>query len=232
MNENPMVLSRPTTMGYRTKQELVYRTLRDAIMRCSLRPGQRLVIDELAKNLEVSAIPVREALQLLQSEGLVTSVPHVGATVSPIARESIDEVFTVMEGLEIVASRSAAQRLTEDGAAILIAVVAEMDQAVAEGRHEEWADLNSRFHLSISRLSAMPMLNDMMERVMARWDRLRRYYFEGVLVHRIERAQEEHRGLLQAIRSRDLVGLEQRVKQHNQGALLAYAEYLRDSSEP
>jgi DNA-binding GntR family transcriptional regulator len=226
-----MVLSRPTAMGYRTKQELVYRTLRDAIMRCSLRPGQRLVIDELAKNLEVSAIPVREALQLLQSEGLVTSVPHVGATVSPIARESIDEVFTVMEGLEIVATRSAAQRLTEEGAATLVAVVAEMDQAVADGRHEEWADLNSRFHLSISRLSAMPMLNDMMERVMARWDRLRRYYFEGVLVHRIERAQEEHRGLLQAIQSRDLVGLEQRVKQHNQGALLAYTEYLRDSPE-
>jgi DNA-binding GntR family transcriptional regulator len=231
MNENPTVLSRPTAMGYRTKQELVYRTLRDAIMRCSLRPGQRLVIDELAKNLEVSAIPVREALQLLQSEGLVTSVPHVGATVSPIARESIDEVFTVMEGLEIVATRSAAQRLTEEGAATLVAVVAEMDQAVADGRHEEWADLNSRFHLSISRLSAMPMLNDMMERVMARWDRLRRYYFEGVLVHRIERAQEEHRGLLQAIQARDLVGLEQRVKQHNQGALLAYTEYLRDSPE-
>jgi len=231
MSENPLPLPRPAAIGYRTKQEFVYRTLRDAIMRCTLVPGQRLVIDDLAKQLEVSAIPVREALQLLQSEGLVTSVPHVGATVSPIARESIDEVFTVMEGLEIVATRSAAQRLTDASAAELTAVVAEMDAALAEGRHEEWADLNTRFHLSISRLSAMPMLNDMMERVMARWDRLRRFYFDGVLVHRIERAQEEHRALLEAMRARDLVGLEKMVKQHNQGALLAYADYLRARAE-
>lgn len=231
MSENALPLPRPAAIGHRTKQEFVYRTLRDAIMRCTLVPGQRLVIDDLAKQLEVSAIPVREALQLLQSEGLVTSVPHVGATVSPIARESIDEVFTVMEGLEIVATRSAAQRLTDEAAAGLTAIVAEMDAALAGGRHEEWADLNSRFHLSISRLSAMPMLNEMMERVMARWDRLRRFYFDGVLVHRIERAQEEHRALLEAMRARDLAGLEKVVKQHNQGALLAYAEYLRARAE-
>ena len=54
---------------FRTKQEFVYRTLRDAIMRCELEPGRRLVIDELARQLEVSSIPVREGLQLLQSEG-------------------------------------------------------------------------------------------------------------------------------------------------------------------
>ena len=55
---------------------------------------------------------MREALQLLQSEGLVVMVPHVGATVAPISRESITEVFTVMEGLEIVATRAAAERAT------------------------------------------------------------------------------------------------------------------------
>ena len=54
---------------HRTKQEFVYRTLRAAIIRCELPPGERLVIDDLARQLAVSAIPVREALQLLQSEG-------------------------------------------------------------------------------------------------------------------------------------------------------------------
>ncbi|HSB62391.1 MAG TPA: GntR family transcriptional regulator [Vicinamibacteria bacterium] len=78
-----MPLAPPAAARFRTKQELVYRTLRDAIMICRLAPGERLVIDELARQLEVSAIPVREALQLLQSEGLVRSVPPVGATVAP-----------------------------------------------------------------------------------------------------------------------------------------------------
>lgn len=218
-------------MRYRTKQELVYQTLRSAIMRCDLRPGQRLVIDELARKLEVSAIPVREALHLLQSEGLVTSVPHVGATVSLISRESIDEVFAVLEGLEIVATRSATLRLTSADAAALEGITVAMDEAWQMGRNEEWADLNSRFHLAISRLSAMPMLQEMTERVLDHWDRVRRFYFSGVLVRRIEQAQEEHRALLRAMKAKDLVALEQTVKQHNQGALLAYAEYLQEGAQ-
>ena len=218
-------------MRYRTKQELVYQTLRSAIMRCDLHPGQRLVIDELARKLEVSAIPVREALHLLQSEGLVTSVPHVGATVSLISRESIDEVFAVLEGLEIVATRSATLRLTSADAAALEGITVAMDEAWQMGRNEEWADLNSRFHLAISRLSAMPMLQEMTERVLDHWDRVRRFYFSGVLVRRIEQAQEEHRALLRAMKAKDLVALEQTVKQHNQGALLAYAEYLQEGAQ-
>ena len=118
-----MTTALPSATRFRTKQEFVYRTLRDEIMSCTLAPDQRLVIDDLARRLEVSAIPVREALQLLQSEGLVQNIPHVGATVSPLSRESIDEVFTVMEGLEIVATRGAAQRMTPEDAEALGEIV-------------------------------------------------------------------------------------------------------------
>ena len=82
---------------HRTKQEFAYQTLRDAIMRCELRPGERLVIDDLARRLNVSTIPVREAIQMLQSEGLAVIVPHTGATVAPVSPESIQDVFAVLE---------------------------------------------------------------------------------------------------------------------------------------
>ena len=62
----PLDAARPV---FRTKQELVYRTLRDAILTCAIPPDERLVIEDVARRLNVSAIPVREALQLLQSEG-------------------------------------------------------------------------------------------------------------------------------------------------------------------
>jgi DNA-binding GntR family transcriptional regulator len=221
----------PALPRHRTKRELVYQTLRDAIMRCELAPGRRLLIDDLARQLDVSAIPVREALQLLQSEGLVDNVPHVGATVSAISRQSIDEVFAVMEGLELVAARSAAQRMTPADAAALEQLVAGMDRAQAAARHAEWADLNSRFHLAISRLSAMPMLHEMTERVLAHWDRVRRFYFNGVLVHRVEQAQREHRALLSAMRSGDVAALEQTVRDHNRGAHAAYAEYIKRATD-
>ena len=98
--------------GHLTKQQFVYTTLRESIIRCELGPGTRLVIDDLARQFKVSIIPVREALRLLQSEGLVLSVAHVGATVAPIARASVVEVFTLLEGLEVVAARIAAERAT------------------------------------------------------------------------------------------------------------------------
>ena len=95
----------PRGAPHRTKQAFVYRTLHDAISTCEIKPGERLIIDDLARRLQVSAIPVREALQVLQSEGLVITVPHVGATVAPVSRDSIVDVFTVLEGLESVACR-------------------------------------------------------------------------------------------------------------------------------
>jgi DNA-binding GntR family transcriptional regulator len=215
---------------HRTKQEFVYRTLWEAIMRCELAPGERLVIDDLARRLEVSAIPVREALQVLQSEGLVVTVPHVGATVAPISRDSIVEVFTILEGLESVATRTAAQRATADDRAELAELVDAMDRALAGERYEQWADLNTRFHLTISELSGLPMLHEMTERVLHRWDRVRRFFFSGVLLHRADQAQKEHHGLLAAMAARDMGKLEAMIRDHNRGALASYLEYLGDKA--
>ena len=221
-----MRLAVPKGTQHRTKGEFVYRTLRDAIVKCELRPGERLVIDDLARRLEVSSIPVREALQLLQSEGLVVTVPHVGTSVASLSRESVAEVFAVMEGLEMVATRAAAQRARPEDMAALGEIVALMDRALATGAHEQWAELNTRFHVAISRLTAMPMLQDMMERVLDRWDRVRRFFFTGVLVHRAQQAQKEHHALLEAMRSQDWERLQETIRAHNRGALADYTAFL------
>lgn len=224
-----MPLAVPRESRDRTKGQFVYRTLRDAIIRCELPPGERLVIDELARRFELSIIPVREALRLLQSEGLVCNVPHVGVTVAPVSRESILEVFTVLEGLELVATRAAAERAGERDLQALAELVAQMDEALAHGAYEQWAELNTRFHLAISERAAMPMLQEMMQRTLDRWDRVRRHYFKGVLVHRADHAQAEHHALLAALRARDLPRLEQTIRLHNQGAFAAYTVYLESA---
>jgi DNA-binding GntR family transcriptional regulator len=217
---------------YRTKQEFAYRRLREAIMRCELAPGQRLVIDDLARRLRVSAMPVREALHLLQSEGLVVNVPHVGATAAPIAPHAVHEVFTIMEGLEIVATREAASRLRPEDAAELQAMLGAMDEALGGGAYEKWSELNSRFHLAISAITGMPLLRDMTERVLGQWDRVRRHYFEGVLVPRADTAQREHHELVAAMQARDLARLETIVRTHNRGALGDYSEFIRRHEAP
>ena len=215
-------------MSHVTKQEFVYKTLRQAILRCDLAPGERLIIDELARRYEVSIIPVREALRLLQSEGLVVSIAHVGATVAAISRDSVLEVFTLLEGLELVASRVAATRATPADLEAIAALVDDMDEALRTEAPQTWADLNTRFHLAISRAARMPLLQEMTQRALDHWDRVRRYYFKGVLVHRARRAQAEHHEIVDSMKHRDLPRLEEAVRRHNQNALAAYTAYLED----
>jgi DNA-binding GntR family transcriptional regulator len=215
---------------YQTKQEYVYRTLRDAIIRGELEPGQRLRTEEIAQRLGVSPIPVREALQLLQSERLVETMPHVGARVAGISHASIVEVFTVMEGLEIVATRTAAERITSAQMQELGGLLEAMDRAVETGDYDEWGDQNSAFHRAIARMSGMPMLREMTERALDQWDRVRHRFLRGVLTQRLAQAQQEHHLIVRAMRARDAAQLERLVKDHNQGALAAYMEHLTQTA--
>jgi DNA-binding GntR family transcriptional regulator len=226
-----MPLAPPEPSRHRTKQEFVYRTLRAGILQCELRPSERLVIDDLARRLDVSAIPVREALQLLQSEGLVLNVPHVGATVAPISRESIADVFSVLEGLETVAARLVATRGDRAALDQLAALVDAMDRALAAGDTARWAEINRRFHLAIATLPGLPMLREMTERVLDRWDRVRRFYVKGVLDHRVQQAQQEHRAMIDAMRAPDLPRLQQLVREHNQGAMQSYLSFLSGTED-
>ncbi len=221
-----MALASRPDVRFRTKQEYVYQTVRGAILRGELAPGQRLVIDDLVRQLKVSAIPIREALQLLQSEGLVQNAPHVGATVSPLSEDEVHEVFAIMEGLETVAVREAARRLDDDGAAVLTRLVSEMDGALAARDYERWVTLNIDLHRAIGEIARMPLLREMTDRVLSRWERLRRHFFQGILVPRLEQAQGEHRALLEALVSRDEDGAERIVRDHNRAAQASYGAYL------
>jgi len=148
--------------------------------------------------------------------------------VAPLSRESILDVFTVLEGLEVVATRIVAERGSPDALATLERLVLAMDQSAAAGRLEAWADLNTRFHRAISTLSGLQLLAEMTDRVLGRWDRVRRFFFKGVLSHRVAQAQQEHRDILAAIGARDLPRLETLMRDHNRGALAAYLKYLGD----
>lgn len=213
-------------MRFQTKQEFVYHTLRDAIIRCEVKPGTRLVIEDIAQRLSVSPIPVREALQLLQSERLVESVPHIGATVAHISEDSVTEVFTIMEGLEVISTRVATQKMTAEDQAELTAVVQKMDAALEGNDQKTWVELNKQMHDIIARIAGMPMLQEMLQRVLTHWSRLRHYYFEGGLANRISQAQQEHHVMLNCMLSRDYEALENFIKTHNQNALATYKEYL------
>jgi DNA-binding GntR family transcriptional regulator len=172
---------------------------------------------------------VREALNQLQSEGLVVVVPHSGTTVAPVAPGDVTEIFTIMEGLEIVATRVAAERASDDDLAGLADLLDSMDRAVAEQDPESWAELNIGFHRQIAMISGMPMLTEMTNRVLDRWDRVRRYM--RVLPGRMAEAQQQHHDIVQALLRRDATAARTLVTLHNLGALGAYQSRLDEGDQ-
>jgi DNA-binding GntR family transcriptional regulator len=219
-----------TPARHQTKQEFVYHSLRKAIMEAELAPGARLRTEEIAQRLGVSPIPVREALQLLQSERLVETVPHVGARVARVSHSSIIELFTVMEGLELVATRTAAAQMTPTCLKQLMSLLELMDQALEQGNYDQWSDLNTEFHRAIVSVTGMSMLQEMTERALNHWDRIRRYYLKGALTQRLADAQKEHHLIVKAMHDQDYATLERLVRNHNQSALAAYTEYLAQAA--
>lgn len=216
---NSIKLIPPKGQTFQTKQALVYHTLRDAIMQARLEPGERLIIDDIAKRLEVSPIPVREALQQLQAERLVEHKVHVGAVVAALTPEAASEIFALLECLETVVFRGAVAHVTAADLKGLGALVERMKVATEDVK---WMDLNLRFHRTIAEIAQMPRAMEMLERVSSEWERLRRFRFRDVGHPDTAIADHEHLAMITALEAKNVGQLEALVRQHNRSALAFY----------
>jgi DNA-binding GntR family transcriptional regulator len=208
----------------RSKKELVSETLRKAILNGELLPGTRLVIDDLAKQLGVSPIPVREALQQLDADGYIVLEPYLGAKVAPIEAESVVEVFSLLETMEVVSSRTACQHLSEADFSDLEMILLKMDSLINEP--ELWSQENRHFHSFICEKSGTRLIGSLMSKVLDHWDRLHRYFLKDVFARRLRQAQREHWEILKTLRTRDPARTETVVRQHTQAAMAAYQKHL------
>jgi DNA-binding GntR family transcriptional regulator len=210
---------------FRSKNEVVYDLLHQAVIRGDYKPGERVIIDEVAAKLGVSTIPIREALRQLEADGFVEIVPYVGATVTDISADSVFEIFGLLETMEAICGRAACRCMNEEEIEKLDDLVRQMDTCMADP--ENWAKLNKMFHLQICDYARTMLIREMMRKVLDHWDRLRLYYMKDVLGLRLETAQIEHRQIMTAIRNRDVDEVERLFRMHNQNALAAYNDYLQ-----
>lgn len=214
--------------SFRSKNELVYQTIRDAILSSELRPGTRLVIDELAATLEVSQIPVREALRQLEADGFVIIKPYTGATVTSVQVSQVYEIFGLLESMEVISSQRVCEIATEGQLRQLDSMLRQMD-CLLDDPHQ-WSKENVRFHQMICDYADMPLVKMMMQKVSDHWKRLHNLYLKDVFVPRVAIAQKDHWAIYEAICSRDPDRVEQVVREHNRAALEAYTRFLNQSA--
>ena len=98
---------------YLPLRDVVFNTLRRAILKGELKPGERLMEITLGNQLGVSRTPIREAIRKLELEGLVVMAPRKGAKVASITERDLNDVLEVRKGMEVLAISLACERITE-----------------------------------------------------------------------------------------------------------------------
>lgn len=178
--------------------ELVAEVLREAITSGHLRANDPLPQQEIAAQLEVSHIPVREALRQLQSEGLVTYQPNHGATVTAHTPGEIREIYEIRVILETAAVRRAAGRLDEDA---LARAARSLKQAERAGDDASWGAHDLDFHRLIYALDDRPHLREIIDGLLRRVDRY--WLAHGLMLAHRREFEADHRRLLAAMKARD-----------------------------
>ncbi len=210
-----------------TKEQYAYNNLRKAIIHCELAPGEKLIIDRISEESGLSQIPIRAAIQRLQTEGLVIINPHSSAIVSPIPKEKINEVFVLLEGLEQIAFSVAAKNRTDADLTDLIDLHHQMDEKSTNNKPIKWLELNCAFHRKIAAISGMPMLTDFTIRVLDEWERIGHCFFMDITNNRLPIAQAEHRQIIEFLKTRDTKSLQNIAITHNRAASLSYQALLQ-----
>ena len=131
---------------YLPLRDVVFNTLRQAILRGELKPGERLMEIQLANKLGVSRTPIREAIRKLELEGLVLMIPRKGAEVAEITEKSLRDVLEVRRALEELSVQLACEKITKEERRELERVAKEFQQVVKSSDITEIAEVDVRFH--------------------------------------------------------------------------------------
>ncbi|MEI2785449.1 MAG: GntR family transcriptional regulator [Candidatus Nanopelagicales bacterium] len=181
-----------------TAAERTLTALRADVLTGGLAPGEQLVQEDIADKYGVSRVPVREALQLLTSEGLVSHVPHRGYFVTELSISDLSEVYRLRQLLEAEAIRAAVPALRDDDVTTFEAL------AIAVQDADDLQDLtaaNRRFHFALFEAAGMGRLTRLLRQLWDASDVYRSLYFQQS-VNR-SRVHAEHAEMLAAIRDRD-----------------------------
>lgn len=196
--------------------EAAYQSLRGAIVRGDLAPGERLAEQQLAEELGASRTPVREALRRLALEGFVVLIPRRGAYVAELSFKDMNDVFELRTALEGLAAALAAERITEEEVAALEQAVADLAEAAARGDGEQVVSIDTDFH---GRIYTASRNRRLMQIVANLSDQIQSFRMRSLAAPgRLKDTLSEHRRLVAAIARRDAGQARKLAEEHIRSA--------------
>jgi DNA-binding GntR family transcriptional regulator len=186
--------------SYKPLREIVFESLREAIISGILEPGERLMEIQLAEEMGVSRTPVREAIRKLELEAFVVMIPRKGAYVAGVSHKDVADVFEIRSALEGLAAGLAAERITEEE-------IEQMERILLyrqgdEMNLEEIVESDTDFHALVYKASRNQRLIQILENLR---EQIQRFRATSLAVPgRIKDAIDEHRGIVEALARHDV----------------------------
>ena len=201
---------------YLPLRDVVFNTLRQAILTGEMKPGERLMEIHLAEKLGVSRTPIREAIRKLELEGFVVMIPRRGTYVADISIRDITEIYEIRACLDELAAGLAAERITNDELERLNRLLVEFGQCINAGNMERIVEVDTAFHevlYTASRNARLhSIINNLREQVTS--IRGRSMSYPG----RLHDTMNEHRTLVDFIAARDVEGARNAARSHIENA--------------
>lgn len=197
---------------YLPLREVVFKTLRNAIIQGEFQPGERLMEITLAKKLGVSRTPVREAIRMLELEGLVVMIPRKGAEVANITAKDLKDALEVRMALESLSVRLACERIDEEGKEELKRACMKFKEAINSKLVPAIVEADEHFHNVIYKASKNPKLINMAQNLREQVYRYRVEYVKDFSYH--DNLIREHDQITMAILKGDKESAERIMDEH------------------
>jgi len=202
-------------------RDKIYELLKGWILGGKLKPGEKIIELSLAKQLNVSRAPLREALLALSQQGFITIKPHQGSFVTELSGQDIREIFEVREVLEIYAAKKVRHQLTPANIALLKGALGELEAAAENRDVLQFAEADFNFHRALWSLAGNSHLEKLLTDISTRF-----FGYEQIRDHpssvnfRFDEMVDEHRTMIQLV----LEGSDQEIED---GFKRAYHEFLQ-----
>ncbi len=210
---------------YLPLRDVVFNTLRQAILRGELKPGERLMEIQLANKLGVSRTPIREAIRKLELEGLVLMIPRKGAEVAEFTEKSLRDVLEVRRALEELAVELVCEKITDEQIQDLKDAAEEFKESLKDGDITRIAEADVKFHdviyMATDNQKLIQLLNNLREQMYRyRVEYLKRSDFHQQLI-------DEHEEIIETIESGQKDRAVQVVCQHVDNQVEAVMDTIR-----
>ena len=198
--------------AYLPLRDVVFQTLREAILKGELKPGERLMELQLASKLGVSRTPIREAIRMLELEGLAVTMPRKGAEVARMTEKDMEDVLQIRKALDELAVGLACDNMTEESLEQIHGALNNFEESTRSRDVKKIAQADVEFHDTIYRAADNPKLVNMLNNLREQMYRYRVEYLKNDTVY--PRLIEEHEKIYEGLKRKDKETVVEIVSHH------------------